>query len=98
MSSHVSHIYSNARRHLATGLTALIVVSPIVPILAWSVNASESRRDSGCIDTVVFASPDASTIGSGQARVSRTCPGRIVPISGPSRSGQTTIDIRNINP
>ena len=91
-------MYSHARRHLATALTALIVVSPIVPIVAWSVNATEARHESDCIDAVVFSSTNVATIRSGRARVSRTCPGRTVPIIEPSRSILTTIDIRNINP
>ncbi|MEY3617939.1 MAG: hypothetical protein RL726_637, partial [Actinomycetota bacterium] len=44
VSVHVTHMYSNARHHLATALTALIVVSPMVPIVAWSVNAAEARH------------------------------------------------------
>jgi hypothetical protein len=47
---------------------------------------------------VVFSSTNVATIRSGRARVSRTCPGRTVPIIEPSRSTLATIDIRNINP
>ena len=93
MSDDVSHIYSNARRHVATGLTALIAISPIVPVVAWTVNARASDHDSECVDAVVF-----TTAGHTEATISRSCPGRIVPIETATRSSLTTIDIRNINP
>lgn len=86
-------MYTKARRHLAAGLTILITVSPIVPVIAWSVNASAGRHDSECVDTVVF-----TTTGHGGATTSRSCPGRVNTPTDVTEPSHTTIDIRNINP
>jgi len=87
----VPHIYSNARRHLLSSLTILIAVSPIVPVLAWSVSASEARRETDCVDTVVFSEARGAV-------VSRACPGRLLAIEEPRPATATSIDIRNLTP
>ena len=88
-----AHMYTTSRRHLAAGLTALITISPLVPVIAWSVSARAGERVSECIDTVVFTS-----VGRDEAVVSRSCPGRIAAPSDLVAPSLTTIDIRNINP
>ncbi len=87
----VSHIYSDARRHLLSSLTILIAVSPIIPVLAWSVSASEARQETDCVDTVVFSE-------ARRAVVSRACPGRLLAIEEPRTATATSIDIRNLTP
>jgi len=85
-------MYTKAAQHLATALTVIVALSPIAPVLAYSMDARGETRTSVCVDSLTLGSTT-----SAPASVSRVCPGEL-DVANESTAVQTTIEIRNINP
>ena len=72
-------------RRFAGALTFAVALSPLVPVIVYSVNARGSSTSTECVAAVAFDS------GVVPASVTRVCPESNSPT-------ETTIEIRNIGP